>query len=55
MVETPGVDLKACVYLEIATRLALRRLLEKMPFPSGNCSLGTRKRGGLFESPFGEG
>ena len=29
MVETLGVDLKACVYLEIATGLALRQLMEK--------------------------
>ena len=29
MVEAPGVDPKACVYLEMATGLALRQLLGK--------------------------
>jgi hypothetical protein len=29
MAETLGVDLKACVYLEMATGLALRQLLVK--------------------------
>jgi uncharacterized protein (DUF2336 family) len=40
---------QAIAEIEMATGLALRSLLAKMRFPSGNCSLRTRKRCRRFE------